>query len=63
MWSSAPFSLSLLRKGGDSNKAVQLKYYGFTGTVSYVEGDRMVVAVPDSAPLLDLQSASEQIGC
>ena len=23
----------------------------------------MVVAVPDSAPLLDLQSASEQIGC
>ena len=48
---------------GTPNKAVQLKYYGFTGTVSYVEGDRMVVAVPDSAPLLDLQSASEQIGC
>ena len=45
------------------NKKVQLKYYGFTGTVSYVEGDRMVVAVPDSAPLLDLQSASEQVGC
>jgi len=53
-----------IEKGkGTPNKAVQLKYYGFTGTVSYVEGDRMVVAVPDSAPLLDLQSASEQIGC
>lgn len=53
-----------IEKGeGTPNKAVQLKYYGFTGTVSYVEGDRMVVAVPDSAPLLDLQSASEQVGC
>ncbi len=41
----------------------RLKYYGFTGTVSYVEGDRMVVAVPDSAPLPDLQLASEQTGC
>lgn len=41
----------------------RLKYYGFTGTVSYVEGDRMVVAVPDSAPLPDLQLVSEQTGC
>ena len=28
-----------------------------TGTVSYVDGDRMVVSVPDSAPLIDLQNA------
>ena len=48
--------------GGDKEGG-RLKYYGFTGTVSYVEGDRMVVAVPDSAPLPDLQSASEQTGC
>lgn len=48
--------------GGDKESG-RLKYYGFTGTVSYVEGDRMVVAVPDSAPLPDLQSASEQTGC
>ena len=27
----------------------------FTGTVSFVDGDRMVVAVPDNAPLADLQ--------
>ena len=38
------------------------KYFSFTGTVSYVDGDRMVITVPDSAPLLDIQSATEQIG-
>jgi len=38
-----------------------LRYFSFTGTVSYVDGDRMVVSVPDSAQLLDLQSA-EQVG-
>ena len=27
------------------------------GTVSYVDGDRMVVALPDGAPIIDLQSA------
>lgn len=48
---------------GGNKAGDRLKYYGFTGTVSYVEGDRMVVAVPDSAPLPDLQSASEQTGC
>ncbi len=39
-----------------------LKYFSFTGTVSYVDGDRMVITVPDSAPLLDLQSSPEPIG-
>ena len=38
-----------------------LRYFSFTGTVSYVDGDRMVVSVPDSAPLTDLQT-SEQMG-
>ena len=38
-----------------------IKYFNFTGTVSYVDGDRMVVVVPDSAPLLELQS-SENVG-
>ena len=33
----------------------------FTGTVSYVDGDRMVVTVPDSAPLTKLQTA-ESVG-
>lgn len=36
-------------------------YFRFTGTVSYVDGDRMVVTVPDGAPLVDLQGA-ENLG-
>ncbi len=39
-----------------------LKYFSFTGTVNYVDSDRMVITVPDSAPLLDLQQATEEIG-
>lgn len=30
--------------------------------MNYVDGDRMVITVPDSAPLLDLQQATEEIG-
>jgi hypothetical protein len=40
-----------------------LHYYSFTATVSYVDGDRMVVTVPDSAPLIDLQGSDAEIGC
>ena len=40
-----------------------LHYYSFTAIVSYVDGDRMVVTVPDSAPLIDLQSSDSLIGC
>ena len=39
-----------------------LKYFSFTGTVSYVDGDRMVITVPDSAPLLELQQADVPVG-
>lgn len=46
-----------------SEASHQLKYYSFTATVSYVDGDRMVVTVPDSAPLLSLQSSDGHIGC
>ena len=52
-----------LRK--DDNGGTQqkfLKYFSFTGTVSYVDGDRMVVSVPDNAPIIDLQSSEQQIG-
>ena len=34
-----------------------IRYFRFTGTVSYVDGDRMVVTIPDGSPLVDLQSA------
>lgn len=47
----------------NSNLKVQsIKYFSFTGTVSYVDGDRMVVTVPDSAPLLELQQSTDSIG-
>ncbi len=45
-----------------SKEVQSIKYFSFTGTVSYVDGDRMVVTVPDSAPLLDLQQSTEPIG-
>ena len=42
----------------------KITYFNFTATVSYVEGDRMVVAVPDTGVLIDLQGSqgSEHVG-
>ena len=52
-----------LQLSENANQKVQsIKYFSFTGTVSYVDGDRMVITVPDSAPLLDLQQSTEPIG-
>ena len=39
----------------------RIKYFNFTATVSYVDGDRMVVAVPDDGHLIDVQGA-ENVG-
>ena len=39
----------------------RISYFPFTATVSYVDGDRMVVALHDNAPLIDLQTA-ENLG-
>ena len=49
-------------KDGNEASLSDIRYFSFTGTVSYVDGDRMVVAVPDSAPLLDLQQSTTSIG-
>ena len=38
-----------------------IRYFPFTATVSYVDGDRMVVAVPDNGQLIDVQGA-ENVG-
>ena len=35
-----------------------IKYFPQTATVSFVDGDRMVVTVPESMPLTDLQTAA-----
>ena len=39
-----------------------LAYYNFTATVSYVDGDRMVLAVPDNAPVIELQNTEQPLG-
>lgn len=36
----------------------KIRYFSFTGTVSYVDGDRMVVVVPDNGHVIDIQSAA-----
>ena len=57
------FMTKKMDKNENQGRKVQsIKYFSFTGTVSYVDGDRMVVTVPDSAPLLDLQQSTEPIG-
>ena len=43
-------------------KTATLSYLPFTATVSYVDGDRMVVILPDSGRLLDLQRRDEPLG-
>ena len=42
-------------------KDAKISYFRFTGVVSYVDGDRMVVTVPDNARIIDLQGA-EHVG-
>ena len=44
-----------------SARDASIHYFPFTGTVSYVDGNRMVVAVPDNGQLIDVQSA-ENVG-
>ena len=55
-----PVMFFKMRKSEGKDSSVS--YFNFTGTVSYVDGDRMVITVPDSAPLLDLQSAEDPVG-
>ena len=44
----------------DDGSAV-IKYFRHTATVSYVDGDRMVITVPDNTSIIDLQNA-ERLG-
>ena len=69
--SSSPSAMSSSQNAASSSKGAassssasnpkSIKYFSFTGTVSYVDGDRMVINVPDSVSLLDLQT-EEPIG-
>ena len=51
---------SLTSKTSETGKS-HLSYFKFTGVVSFVDGDRMVVTIPDNAHIIDLQSA-ENLG-
>ena len=54
--------VQFFRSAGEAGEGVT--WYQFTATVSYVDGNRMVVSMPDSAPVLELQNiaAPMQIG-
>ena len=40
----------------------RLHYFNFSCVVSYVDGDNMVVILPDAGRVIDLQHAQEQVG-
>ncbi len=46
--------VSFFIHGGNGEDS--LRYARFTGTVSFVDGDRMVVSIPDGAPIAELQT-------
>ena len=46
---------------GDLKRASGIRYFNFTGTVSYVDGDRMVIAIPEGHTL-ELQNAEVAVG-
>jgi superfamily I DNA and/or RNA helicase len=43
-------------------KDQKIQFLNFTGTVSFVDGNRMVVAVPDSAPVAEVLNNTEPVG-
>ena len=51
---------SLSRNTSHSSKKA-IRYFRFTGIVSYVDGDRMVITLSDNASIIDLQN-SERLG-
>ena len=46
---------------GDLKQATGIRYFNFTGTVSFVDGDRMVVAIPEGHTL-ELQNTDAPVG-
>jgi len=46
---------------GDLKRASGIRYFDFTGTVSYVDGDRMVIAIPEGHTL-ELQNSQLPLG-
>ena len=53
------FSAEVLE--GNPKLAAHIRYFNFTGSISYVDGDRMVVAIPEGHSL-ELQNAQQPVG-
>jgi superfamily I DNA and/or RNA helicase len=51
------FSFHAQYLNDDIKNKSDIQYYAFSSTVSYVDGDRMVVTIPSSQALIDLQNA------
>ena len=47
--------------GGDLKQATSIRYFNFTGSISYVDGNRMVVSIPEGHAL-ELQNAQAPVG-
>ncbi len=52
------FSFQAQYLNDDIKNKSDIQYYPFSSTVSYVDGDRMVVTLPSSQALIDLQNAT-----
>ena len=52
---------SVEESAGDAKETARIRYFNFTGTISYVDGDRMVVAIPEGHTL-ELQNAEAPLG-
>ncbi len=61
---SEEFASASSRKsmGAEANSSLSTLHFSFQGTVSYVDGNRMVIALPDNASIIDLQTSEGQIG-
>ena len=51
------FSFNAPYLNDDIKNKSDIQYYPFSSTVSYVDGDKMVVTIPSSQALIDLQNA------
>ena len=52
------FSFNAQYLNDDIKNKSDMQYYAFSSTVSYVDGDKMVVTLPSSQALIDLQNAN-----
>lgn len=56
-----PVCFFMVNANGNGTKNEEVYYFHATGTVSFVDGDRMVVTLPDGSDVLELQQ-SKQVG-